>query len=178
MVGKFIVLSERQADWMKNVVKNMIKLTAYYSFAKQPLKERDYENIVGVFSNYTEKSRNNAMVIRCATALTEYLDGLTMERTLTLDEVQMQKMEDAVGELMQTAVENQKNVWTESEQTKVGGIIDSCCTEAGDHKLWKELKGVFEEYVIFCMKENADRAQNLTETKKCADGKPRQMKVR
>ena len=50
----YIVLSQNQRDWMRKVMKNMVSLTAYYSFAKQPLKESDYENIVMAFSNYTK----------------------------------------------------------------------------------------------------------------------------
>jgi len=46
----------------------MVELTAYYSFARQPLKETDYENVAGAFSNYTRKSKNNAMIIKSAVA--------------------------------------------------------------------------------------------------------------
>lgn len=53
----YIVLSQNQRDWMRKVMKNMVSLTAYYSFAKQPLKESDYENIVMAFSNYTKNPR-------------------------------------------------------------------------------------------------------------------------
>ena len=58
----YIVLSQNQRDWMRKVMKNMVSLTAYYSFAKQPLKESDYENIVMAFSNYTKKSQNNDLM--------------------------------------------------------------------------------------------------------------------
>ncbi len=55
MEGEYIVLSKAQEEWVCKVIKNMIQLTSYYSLKKQPLKDVDYENILGAFSDYTKK---------------------------------------------------------------------------------------------------------------------------
>lgn len=145
MVGTYVVLSEQQTDWMRRVVKNMIELTGYYSFLKQPLKETDYENIAGVFSNYTRKSHGNEMIVKWSVTLTAYLDGLEKSKISRLDQEQMQSLAEVADELF--------DITRAGNGMPVGDIfyrIDRCCGELQNHMLLDDIKGIFKEYAVFC----------------------------
>ena len=146
----YIVLSQNQRDWMRKVMKNMVSLTAYYSFAKQPLKESDYENIVMAFSNYTKKSQNNELIIKSAVALLEYLDGIVKNGS-RLDKDQMGMLEMEVDELFDVvdAYQNQ--------------LKDPAKESVKEYSLSGELQNILKEYLDFC--READRQQKTQDNR-------------
>lgn len=159
-MNEFIVLSKNQRDWMRRVMKNMVELTAYYSFAGQPLKETDYENIAGAFSNYTRKSKNNAMIIKSAVAMSAYLDGIVGQEN-KLDKGQMRMLEEVVTELFDVTDQYQEQVVDEAQQKEAIARIDMCGQALGEHVLPKEMKDIFKAYLLFCGKNM--KKQTLSE---------------
>lgn len=151
-MNEYIVLSKSQREWMCKVIKNMVELTAYYSFATQPLKEADYENIAGAFSNYTKKSKNNAMIIKSAVALSTYLDGVAKQGK-RLDKEQMRMIEEEVEKLFDVADQYQKHIGDEDQKKAALVRLDMCGQNLNEHPLFKELKGIFKEYLLFCKEE-------------------------
>lgn len=160
-MNEFIVLSKSQRDWMCKVMKNMVELTAYYSFARQPLKETDYENVAGAFSNYTRKSKNNAMIIKSAVAMSAYLDGVARQGKI-LNKEQMQMLEAVVTELFDVTDQYQEQIADEAKQKEAIARIDMCGQTLSEHTLPKEMKDIFKAYLLFCG-ENM-RKQTLSES--------------
>lgn len=177
MAGDYIVLGERQTDWMRKTMKNMVELTAYYSFAKQPLGESDYENIAGAFSNYTKKSRNNAIVIQSAAAFTEYLDELAKKQSTipVLNEAQMRELWNVTDELFDVTTRSLGE--TGVRQEEVDRLIDMCGQNLGEHMLLADIKKIFKDYAAFCIKQAAmyqaepDKAQVVMTKQRCAKGR-------
>lgn len=145
----YIVLSQNQRDWMRKVMKNMVSLTAYYSFAKQPLKESDYENIVMAFSNYTKKSQNNELIIKSAVALLEYLDGIVKNGS-RLDKEQMGMLEMEVDELFDVVDAYQNQLKDPVKEKEALMQIKLCGQSLKEYSLSEELQNILKEYLNFC----------------------------
>lgn len=158
----YIVLSQNQRDWMRKVMKNMVSLTAYYSFAKQPLKERDYENIVMAFSNYTKKSQNNELIIKSAVALLEYLDGIVKNGS-RLDKEQMGMLEMEVDELFDVVDAYQNQLKDPTKEKEAIMQIKLCGQSLKEYSLSGELQNILKEYLDFC--READRQQKTQDNR-------------
>lgn len=158
----YIVLSQNQRDWMRKVMKNMVSLTAYYSFAKQPLKESDYENIVMAFSNYTKKSQNNELIIKSAVALLEYLDGIVKNGS-RLDKDQMGMLEMEVDELFDVVDAYQNQLKDPVKEKEALMQIKLCGQSVKEYSLSGELQNILKEYLDFC--READRQQKTQDNR-------------
>lgn len=158
---EFVLLSERQMDWMKKAIGQMLKLTVYYAGMEQPLKEEDYERITDIFSDYTKKSRNNRFVIMSAMVFEEYLDGLGKKEGFHAgpDMPGMRKMEQLLGELFELAAGNQNEICNEAQLQRLLIEMKECSKKADISILMPELTEVFQAYLSFCMDENAKRKQ-------------------
>lgn len=158
----YIVLSQNQRDWMRKVMKNMVSLTAYYSFAKQPLKESDYENIVMAFSNYTKKSQNNELIIKSAVALLEYLDGIVKNGS-RLDKDQMGMLEMEVDELFDVVDAYQNQLKDPAKEKEALMQIKLCGQSLKEYSLSGELQNILKEYLDFC--READHQQKTQDNR-------------
>lgn len=158
----YIVLSQNQRDWMRKVMKNMVSLTAYYSFAKQPLKESDYENIVMAFSNYTKKSQNNELIIKSAVALLEYLDGIVKNGS-RLDKEQMGMLEMEVDELFDVVDAYQNQLKDPAKEKEALMQIKLCEQSLKEYSLSGELQNILKEYLDFC--READHQQKTQDNR-------------
>lgn len=158
----YIVLSQNQRDWMRKVMKNMVSLTAYYSFAKQPLKESDYENIVMAFSNYTKKSQNNELIIKSAVALLEYLDGIVKNGS-RLDKDQMGMLEMEVDELFDVVDAYQNQLKDPAKEKEALMQIKLCGLSVKEYSLSGELQNILKEYLDFC--RETDRQQKTQDNR-------------
>lgn len=158
----YIVLSQNQRDWMRKVMKNMVSLTAYYSFAKQPLKESDYENIVMAFSNYTKKSQNNELIIKSAVALLEYLDGIVKNGS-RLDKDQMGMLEMEVDELFDVVDAYQNQLKDPVKEKEALMQIKLCGQSVKEYSLSGELQNILKEYLDFC--READHQQKTQDNR-------------
>ncbi len=158
----YIVLSQNQRDWMRKVMKNMVSLTAYYSFAKQPLKESDYENIVMAFSNYTKKSQNNELIIKSAVALLEYLDGIVKNGS-RLDKDQMGMLEMEVDELFDVVDAYQNQLKDPTKEKEALMQIKLCGQSVKEYSLSGELQNILKEYLDFC--READHQQKTQDNR-------------
>ncbi len=145
----YIVLSQNQRDWMRKVMKNMVSLTAYYSFAKQPLKESDYENIVMAFSNYSKKSQNNELIIKSAVALLEYLDGIVKNGS-RLDKDQMGMLEMEVDELFDVVDAYQNQLKDPTKEKEALMQIKLCGQSVKEYSLSGKSQNILKEYLDFC----------------------------
>lgn len=174
MAGEYIILSKAQAEWMRKAIKKMIQLTAYYSLKRQPLKDADYENIFGAFSNYTEKSRGNKMIIQCSVAFAGYLNELekTSGCQKRMNQKQMQMLADVIDELFDmTEIKN--GMMADDVHQK----LSLCGTELQEYMLLADMKDIFKEYISFC----TERCAELTTEKikeKCFGVSTQQMRGR
>lgn len=152
----FTVLSEQQTEWMRRVVKQMIELTGYYSFAKFSMDDTDYDNIINTFSNYTKKSRNNAMIIHCANALSEYLERIEKQpgKYPKLDVQQMKQIEVFAEEQFVIAEKWQQTIKDKDDLQKAKQELNDCVKKYPNHELVDDLSGMFHNYLDFCLKEN------------------------
>lgn len=172
MSGNFIVLSEQQAEWIRRAVKKMIELAGYYSLTKFPMEEADYDNIVNTFSNYTKKSRNNAMIIHCANALSEYLEriGKQTGKYLKLDAQQMRQIEVFADEQFVIAGKWQQVVKNKDDLQEAKRELEDCAGKYPEHELVDDLSGIFQNYLDFCLKENLGK-QLLEQKQSEAEGR-------
>lgn len=161
MADRFIVLSRQQTAWIHSAVRQILKVTESYTCREQPMTEEDYSHVCDVFSRYTEKSRNNELVIRCVMAFTTYMDELEKKREgyPALNENQMRMLESAVDEMFDMAAgmpeETLSDAWQEEKSRK----LDLCCEKFSDHELVRDLTGTFQDYFTFCMKERQQLLQ-------------------
>ena len=154
MEGEYIVLSKAQEEWVRKVIKHMIKLTSYYSLKKQPLKDVDYENILGAFSDYTKKSRGNKMIIKCSVAFVGYLEEIEKSRGSEsgMSQEQMQKLSDTIDDLFSLAETGSELTMEDRHQR-----IDLCGGELKECVLLAEMKDIFKDYISFCAELSTEK---------------------
>lgn len=180
MAEEYAMLSKSQTDWMCKVFKHMVQLTAYYSFSKKSLQDEDCEKIIEIFSNYTKKSRDNKMVIKCGNALIEYLDKSQKgeNKAHTLDRDKLHMLETVVEELFDmTAPENRDDL-KKLSQEELEERIGACGEGIGESELIAEIKSIFIGYAAFCTGIDTALSQNrafgndsLCQNRQCAKGR-------
>lgn len=155
MAENYILLSERQMEWIQRAVGQMMELTVYYGSLKQPLPDAEYERIAAVFSNQTRKSRENGIVIRCAGVLSEYFDeiGSTPLRQPQLEKEELISVSHCVEEQF-TVVQRWHEQLNSSEQLEEATReLEELRKKFPDCKLTYEFAKVFQSYLSFCMEE-------------------------
>lgn len=159
MAENFTAMTEQQMEWMRRVVRHMIELTAYYEGMEQPLKEEEYEHIMGVFSGYTQKSRNNMFIIRSSVIFAEYLNEIAKKKPAyaCLKRGEMQRVISITENLFEMTIRSQGFLRMEGQLTAVGKQMDECIGELGKHRLVQNLTEMFKNYLSACMKENIQR---------------------
>lgn len=169
----FSVLSEQQIAWMQRVVKQMIELTGYYSLTKSPMEDADYDNVINLFSDYTKKSRNNAMIIRCANVLAEYLEKTEKQiaKYPKLDAYQMKQVETFTTEQFAIAGKWQGKIRDKDELQKAEQELDDCLGKYFRHEMPGELSAMFHDYLKFCLKERLGK-QLLEQQSEAAGREP------
>lgn len=154
--NNFTVLSDQQMEWMKKVMRQMIKLTGYYSIAKFPMEDADFDHIIDTFSNYTKKSRSNEMIIRCSNVLAEYLDELAKSQKSCekLDAGQFQQVEAFAEEQFSVLGKWNQSIRDTENLRSAEEELMRCKEKYPDHFLLDGLSQIFHNYLDFCLKEN------------------------
>ena len=156
MEGGFVILSDRQMEWMKRAVGQMIELTAYYGTLERPLAEEDYDYILEIFSVCTKKYRNNAMIIQCSGVLAEYLDGLERGQT-RLTRNDMAQVKQFVQEQFSCLKKRQECVAGADSFKTVQEEMEIHRGRYGKEKLISGLAEVFQNYLLFCAQKYEER---------------------
>lgn len=156
MEGGFVILSDRQMEWMKQAVGQMIELTAYYGTLERPLAEEDYDYILEIFSDCTKKSRNNAMIIQCSGVLAEYLDGLERGQ-MRLTRNDMAQVKQFVQEQFSCLKKRQECVAGADSLKTVQEEMEIHRGRYGKEKLISGLAEVFQNYLLFCAQKYEER---------------------
>lgn len=176
-MSNYIMLSDSQAAWIRNTEQKMIDVMESCGRFTKPFTDQEFDRLISVFSNFTQKSRNNQIIIDSSLAYLSYLNE-NNERLLRklgmvrkaekaqseypiLDREQMRQLRKTAGHLADIAIAYQNMSLTPAQTEGVMVRFDCCSWKFPGQKLVTDLTDAWKGYFSYCQEQLAARQKEV-----------------